>query len=136
MDDKRVGRSPRARHRRTQARQDRVHPQKHRSPEAACLRQTSFPGIQEIACSARDQCPQRSVSSDPPANRAGIISRESNPTTRFYTTWVIRDRTGRSCLPIDVRFSPKATKLLRGREVSRRATNELNDGNPKWQTLS
>jgi hypothetical protein len=34
---------------------------------------------------------------------------------------VIRDRTGRSCLPIDVRFSPKSTKLLRGREMTRRA---------------
>src|SRR4029077_11256336 len=66
MDDKRVGRSPRARHRRTQARQDRVHPQKHRSREPDCPRRSSLPGIPEIACSVPDQCPQRSVSSDPP----------------------------------------------------------------------
>jgi hypothetical protein len=33
---------------------------------------TSLPGIQETACSARDPCPQQSVSSDPPK-----IARES-----------------------------------------------------------
>jgi hypothetical protein len=30
----------------------------------------------------------------------------------FRLLWVIRDRTGRSCLPIDVGFAPKATEAL------------------------
>ena len=38
------------------------------------------------------QSPQRSASSDPPANRTRILSRESKQAMRFYTGWVIRDR--------------------------------------------
>ncbi len=36
-------------------------------------------------CSARDPSPQQSASSDPSANRAGIIPRESHRPARFYT---------------------------------------------------
>jgi hypothetical protein len=38
--------------------------------------------------SARDRPPQRSASSDPSANRGGIIQRESNNSVRFHTTRV------------------------------------------------
>src|SRR5258708_12550619 len=41
--------------------------------------------MEEIACSARDPCPQRSVSSNPPQNDAGIIARESLQGVRFHT---------------------------------------------------
>src|SRR5260370_16828076 len=42
----------------------------------------------ETASSARDRPPQRSASSDPSANRGGIIQRESNNSVRFHTTRV------------------------------------------------
>src|SRR5271155_5812172 len=89
MDDTKAGRSPRDRPRQTQARPDRVPRQKRRSPERHCPRRSSLPGIPETACSARDPCPQQSASSDPSANRAGIIPRESNQPVRFHTGWVI-----------------------------------------------
>src|SRR5260370_34929018 len=41
--------------------------------------------MKETAWLDRDPSPQRSASSNPPANRAGIILRESNPAARFYT---------------------------------------------------
>ena len=34
---------------------------------------------------------------------------------------VVRDRCSRSCLPVQVRFGPKATEMLHGREMTRRA---------------
>jgi hypothetical protein len=37
-------------------------------------------------CSGGDPFPQQSASSDPSANRAGIITRESLSSVRFYTT--------------------------------------------------
>jgi hypothetical protein len=37
-------------------------------------------------------------------------------------SWVIRDRCRGSFLPVDVRFAPKATEVLRCREMTRRAT--------------
>ena len=75
---------------------DRVHRQRHRSPEPDCPRRSSLPGIPETACSARDPSPQRSASSDPPANREGILPRESNEAVRFYTAWVNRYRSLRA----------------------------------------
>src|SRR5260370_41882226 len=42
--------------------------------DAACPRRSSLPGIQETACSARDPCPRRSASSDPPANHIARIT--------------------------------------------------------------
>src|SRR5512135_2440757 len=74
------------------ARKDQAHQQRHRSPEPSCPRLSSLPGIRETASSARDPCLQRSASSDPPANRARILSRESNPAVRFHTARVISDR--------------------------------------------
>src|ERR1700730_5494032 len=40
------------------------------------------------------QAPQQSASSDPSANRAGIIPQESHQPARFYTARVNRDRGG------------------------------------------
>jgi hypothetical protein len=37
--------------------------------------------------------------------------------------WVIRDQSARSCLPLDVRFQPKAGYILRGSEMTRRANS-------------
>ncbi len=37
-----------------------------------------------------------------------------------YPSRVIFDRSSRFCLPVDVRFAPKATELLRRREMTRR----------------
>ncbi len=73
-----------------------------------CPRKSSLPGIPETACSARDPCPQRSASSDPPANRAGIISRESNPAARFYTARVIRVGDDQGESKAHVGIAPKA----------------------------
>jgi hypothetical protein len=33
--------------------------------------------------------------------------------------WVILDRSSGLCLPVDVRFAPKATEVLRCREIGR-----------------
>src|SRR6202041_963155 len=44
-----------------------------------------LPGTPQPVCSARDPYPRRSVSSDPPANRARILSRESIVPKCFYT---------------------------------------------------
>src|ERR1017187_6856568 len=61
-------------------------------PSGDCPRRSSLPRIQETACFARDPTPQRSASSGPPANRAGIIPPESFEAGRFHTAWVSRDR--------------------------------------------
>src|SRR6266446_10631576 len=90
MDGMKAVRLPRDRPHRTRVPQDRVRRQRHRSREPGYPRKSNLPGIQEIAWLVRDPCPQQSASSDPPANRAGIISRESNPAARFYTARVIR----------------------------------------------
>jgi len=37
--------------------------------------------------------------------------------------WVIFDRPSRYCLPDHVRFAPKATEMLRRREMTRRVKN-------------
>jgi hypothetical protein len=55
-------------------------------------RRSSLPGVPETAWSDRDGSPQRSASSDPPANRTRILSREAKQAMRFYTGWVIFDR--------------------------------------------
>ena len=94
-----------SRPRQTQARPGRVPRQKHRSPEPDCPRRSSLPGIPETACSARDPCPQRSASSDPSANRAGIIPRESNEQCVFTQAGsIIATRSSRR----DGFFPPKA----------------------------
>jgi hypothetical protein len=48
-------------------------------------RKSNLPGIQEKGCCARDPSPQQSASSDPSANRPGIIPRESHRPARFDT---------------------------------------------------
>ena len=55
-----------------------------------CYRRSSLPGIPETASLGPGQSPQRSASSDPPANRTRILSRESKQAMRFYTGWVKR----------------------------------------------
>src|SRR4029077_13149669 len=57
--------------------------------EPDCPRRSSLPGIPETAWSDRDRLPQRSASSDPPANRTRILSRESKQAMRFYTGWSV-----------------------------------------------
>ena len=52
-------------------------------------------------------------------------------TANWRASWslrVNRDQTNRSCLPSDVRFTPKATSSLRTSETSRRAIS----GNHQW----
>ena len=66
---------------------DRVRRQRHRLREPDCPRRPAF---QAFRCSAPDRCPERSASSDPPANRVGIIPRESLPAARFHTARVKR----------------------------------------------
>src|SRR3984957_2249787 len=91
-DDTRVGRLLRDRPHQTQARPDRVLRRRHRPREPDCPRRSSLPGVPETAWSDRDGSPQRSASSDPPANRTRILSREAKQAMRFYTGWVIFDR--------------------------------------------
>jgi hypothetical protein len=43
--------------------------------------------------------------------------RPRHASTAFGLLRVIRDQTGRLCLLVDIRFSSKATYLLRGREI-------------------
>src|SRR6478752_8924139 len=83
--------SPRERPHRTPGPRGRVSQQRRRSPEPDCPHRSSTPGTRETASSARDRPPQRSASSDPSANRGGIIQRESNNSVRFHTTRVIFD---------------------------------------------
>src|SRR5262249_45295257 len=80
--------SPRERPHRTPGPRGRVSQQRCRSPEPDCPHRSSPPGTRETASSARDRPPQRSVSSDPSANRGGIVQRESNNSVRFHTTRV------------------------------------------------
>src|SRR2546425_8068291 len=86
-----AARSPRERPHRTPGPRGRVSQQRRRSPEPDCPHRSSPPGTRETASSARDRPPQRSASSDPSANRGGIIQRESNNSVRFHTT---RTRSG------------------------------------------
>src|SRR5208283_1406075 len=88
-DDTKAARSPRDRPRQIPARPGRVPRQMRRSPGPDCPRRSSLPGTPEITSSARDQPPQRSASSDPPAYRARILPRESKQAIRFYTAWVM-----------------------------------------------
>src|ERR1700680_4631888 len=62
--------------------------QRHQSREPDYPRKSNLPGIQGKVCSARDPSPQQSASSDPSANRAAIIPRESHRPARFYTARV------------------------------------------------
>src|SRR6266487_2669781 len=78
--------------------------QRRQSREPNCPRKSSLPGIPETACSARDPCPQRSASSDPPANHIARISQ----TRRFHTARVIRYRFGARRKSLYVRNAPKA----------------------------
>ena len=103
-----VGRLLRDRPHQTQARPDQVLRRRHRPREPDCPRRSSLPGIPETAWSDRDRPPQRSASSDPPANRTRILSRESKQAMRFYTGWVIFDRGSELCRPVHFRFAPKA----------------------------
>src|ERR1700746_1267878 len=81
--------SPRERPHRTPGPRGRVSQQRRRSPEPDCPHRSSPPGTRETASSARDRPPQRNASSDPSANRGGIIQRESNNSVRFHTIRVI-----------------------------------------------
>src|SRR6266478_8982729 len=83
-----AARSPREPPHRTPGPRGRVSQQRRQSPEPDCPHRSSPPDTRETASSARDRSPQRSVSSDPSANRGGIIQRESNNSVRFHTTWV------------------------------------------------
>src|SRR5262249_34408987 len=98
-------RSPRERPHRTPGPRGRVSQQKCRSPEPDCPHRSSPPGTRETASSARDRPPQRSASSDPSANRGGIIQPESNNSVRFHTTKVISRQ---SVITGPVRFPPKS----------------------------
>src|SRR5436189_3631728 len=80
-----AARTPRERPHRTPGPRGRVSQQRRRSPEPDCPHRSSPPGTRETASSARDRPPQRSASSDPSANRGGIIQRESNNSVRFHT---------------------------------------------------
>src|SRR5208283_1325066 len=91
-DDTKAARSPRDRPRQIPARPGRVPRQMRRSPGPDCPRRSNLPGTPEITSSARDQPPQRSASSDPPAYRARILPRESKQAMRFYTGWVMNRR--------------------------------------------
>src|SRR5262245_4427989 len=72
-----------------------VHQQRHQSREPDCPRRSRLPDIREITSSVRDPCPQRSVASDSPANRARIIARESHQTRHFHTARVTTRKTHR-----------------------------------------
>src|SRR6202040_3956906 len=111
-DDTRAGRLPQDRPHQTQAQPDRVPRQKRLSHERYYPRQSSLPGIPETAWSDRDPHPQRSASSYPPANRARILSLESNSATRFYTGWVMSDRFQPAADRAYVRTSPIATEVV------------------------
>src|SRR6266508_245125 len=101
------GRSPREPPHRTPGPRGRVSQQRRRSPEPDCPHRSSPPGTRETASSARDRPPQRSASSDPSANRGGIIQRESNNSVRFHTTRVNSFGHHREDTAAYVRFAPK-----------------------------
>src|SRR5262249_51113208 len=88
MDDRKAGPWLREQPHPIPLRGGRVCQRRHRSPELDCPDRSNPPGIREITSSARDQFPQRSASSDPSANRGGIIQRESPNRVRFHTTRV------------------------------------------------
>src|SRR3974390_2152658 len=74
MDGMKVVQLPQDRPRRTQVPQDRAHRQRHRPREPDYPRKPSLPGIPAIAWPARDPPPQRSASSDAPANQIARIA--------------------------------------------------------------
>src|SRR6266478_6803684 len=120
-----AARSPRERPHRTPGPRGRVSQQRRRSPEPDCPHRSSPPGTRETASSARDRSPQQSASSDPSANRGGIIQRESNNSVRFHTTRVIFVRSARSRRSRDVRFAPIASELSHHSESTRCARRRL-----------
>src|ERR1700680_1300132 len=110
-DGTKAGRWPRDQPRKTEARPDRAPRQRHQSREPDYPRKSNLPGIQGKVCSARDPSPQQSASSDPSANRAAIIPRESHRPARFYTARVMpgRAQTHKPGLVFD---DPNRTKLF------------------------
>src|SRR5262245_49068520 len=94
-----AARSPRERPHRTPGPRGRVSQQRCRSPEPDCPHRSSPPGTRETASSARDRPPQRSASSDPSANRGGIIQPESNNSVRFHTTKTQTDPVAAGVVP-------------------------------------
>src|SRR3974390_3588665 len=73
MDGMKVVRLPQDRPRQTRVPQDRAHQQRNRPREPDYPRKSSLPGIPGIAWPARDPPPQRSASSDAPANQIARI---------------------------------------------------------------
>src|SRR6266496_4390282 len=59
----------------------------------------------------RGRVSQQSASSDPSANRGGIIQRESNNSVRFHTTRVIRVRRTQPGASPDVRFTSNSVRI-------------------------
>jgi hypothetical protein len=56
----------------------------------------------------------------PGEGRYERIGDDGWPKSRSWSlVWVIRDRCSRSCLPVYVRFGPKATYIRRCREMTR-----------------
>src|ERR1700687_1882537 len=106
-----AGRLPQEQPHRTPGPRGRVSQQRRRSPEPDCPHRSSPPGTPEITSSARDHPPQRSASSDPSANRVGIIQRESNNSVRFYTT---RVRNGRPAMSASGLLHPDEQTLFGG----------------------
>src|SRR5262245_1476609 len=74
MDGMKAGPLPRDRPHRTRVPQDRVRRQRHRSREPDYPRKPNLPDTPETTCSARDPPPQRSASSDAPANHIARIA--------------------------------------------------------------
>src|SRR3974377_1511125 len=74
MDGMKVVRLPQDRPRRTRVPQDRARQQRHRPREPDYPRKSSLPGMPGIAWSGRDPPPQRSASSDAPANQIARIA--------------------------------------------------------------
>src|SRR6476646_12111853 len=85
QDDTKAGPLPRRPLHRTPPSISRACRQMHRPPESDCPRRSSLQGTPETTSPDRDRSPQQSASSDPSANRVGIIQRESNNQVRFHT---------------------------------------------------
>ena len=84
-------------------------------------RKSNLPGIQEKGCSARDPSPQQSASSDPSANRAGIVPQESHRPARFYTARVESGWCGRisACAAVILQRHPNC--VIRPLGIAERA---------------
>src|SRR5215831_13889218 len=67
MDGTRADQLPREQPRQIPAPPDQADQQRHRSLGPNYSRRSSLPDTLETVCFARDQCPQRSASSNPPA---------------------------------------------------------------------